>query len=185
MKVVCLGDSLTFGYGVYPGENWCDLVKKNLNIDIINKGINGDTSSGMLFRSFSDVINLNPSSAMVMGGTNDFLMGYDVDRVVDNISTILIEIKEKGIVPYLGIQIPVYNTLAKKFWDEDIDYSKVNDDISLYRNKMIKFVEKYSINFFDFHKLFNDNLSNFQCLFIDGVHPTKKGHEIMARIIKF
>lgn len=185
MKIVCLGDSLTFGYGVYPGENWCDIVRRDLNITIINKGVNGDTSSGMLFRSFNDVINLNPSSAIVMGGTNDFLMGYDLNRVVDNISTLLIEIKEKGIIPYLGIQIPVYQPLAEKFWDESIDYSLVNINIENYRKNMCDFCNNYNIKVFDFYKAFKDSIEDFNSLFIDGIHPTKQGHEIMAGIINF
>lgn len=185
MKIVCLGDSLTYGYGVYPGENWCDLVKKNLNVDIINKGLNGDTSSGMLFRCFSDVLNLKPSSAIIMGGTNDFLMGYNTARVVANICTLLIEMEQNSICPYLGIQIPVYDILAKKFWDSHIDYSLVNANIEDYRNKMLNFCNNYNIKVFDFYKEFKCSTEDFDSLFIDGIHPTKKGHEIMARTISF
>ncbi|MBC2396948.1 GDSL-type esterase/lipase family protein [Clostridium tetanomorphum] len=185
MNVVCLGDSLTYGYGVYPDENWCYIIKKHFNIDLVNKGVNGDTSAGMLFRSFSDIINISPSHAIIMGGTNDLLMGYSIDTIIDNMSSLLMEIKDKGIIPYLGIQPPTNEYLAKKFWDGTIDYSQVNNNISIYRNEMIKFTNKFNINYFDFYNEFINNIRNLNYLFMDGIHPSKKGHELMAKIIKF
>ena len=39
-KYVFLGDSLIFGYGVKPKDNWVNKLKTNCDLDIYNKGIN-------------------------------------------------------------------------------------------------------------------------------------------------
>jgi len=46
LSIVCIGDSLTFGYGVNKSENWVSLVATRVKEKIINKGIPGDTTSG-------------------------------------------------------------------------------------------------------------------------------------------
>ena len=43
-KIVCLGDSLTYGYGVSRSKVWTKLAEDKLHIEIINEGICGDTS---------------------------------------------------------------------------------------------------------------------------------------------
>ena len=67
MKIVCIGDSITFGYGVQSNENWINILNDKLNITFINRGLNGDTSSGMLFRSYEDIIKLKPNGVIIMG----------------------------------------------------------------------------------------------------------------------
>ena len=73
MKIVCIGDSLTSGFGVFKDKRWTELMIKNHKLNIINKGINGDTTTGMLCRFFDDVLSLKPSLAIIMGGCNDFI----------------------------------------------------------------------------------------------------------------
>ncbi len=53
--VVALGASNTFGKGVSPGQAYPAqlevlLCAKGLNVNVINAGINGDTTGGMLAR---------------------------------------------------------------------------------------------------------------------------------------
>ena len=42
MKIVCLGDSLTYGFGVSRSNSWTNIVNKETRLEIVNKGINGD-----------------------------------------------------------------------------------------------------------------------------------------------
>ena len=50
MKLICIGDSLTFGYGVRPSQRWTRLCAQETGWEIVNKGISGDTTGGMLVR---------------------------------------------------------------------------------------------------------------------------------------
>ncbi|MCD8140286.1 MAG: hypothetical protein LUE17_11010 [Planctomycetaceae bacterium] len=48
MKILCLGDSLTFGTGVTRSNAWTTLVHKQTGYEVVNRGVPGDTTGGML-----------------------------------------------------------------------------------------------------------------------------------------
>ena len=39
MKLICIGDSLTFGYGVRPSQRWTRLCAQETGWEIVNEGI--------------------------------------------------------------------------------------------------------------------------------------------------
>ncbi len=50
MKIVCLGCSLTAGYGVSREDSWVGILSRTTCDTWINAGICGDTTGGMLAR---------------------------------------------------------------------------------------------------------------------------------------
>ena len=82
MKLICIGDSLTFGYGVRPSQRWTRLCAQETGWEIVNEGISGDTTGGMLVRlrallAERDICVQHPL-ALLMGGANDiFFSGTD------------------------------------------------------------------------------------------------------------
>ena len=62
--VVFLGDSIT---EIAP------LAKLFPSIHTVNRGISGDTTRGMLFRLDDNVLDLEPSAVVILGGTNDMM----------------------------------------------------------------------------------------------------------------
>ena len=44
-KLICLGDSLTFGAGVTRRDCWTSLVQRECGWTVVNRGISGDTVS--------------------------------------------------------------------------------------------------------------------------------------------
>ena len=55
MKIVFIGDSFTRGFGVRRNESSVpSLLEKETKKILVNKGINGDTTSGMLARLHRD-----------------------------------------------------------------------------------------------------------------------------------
>ena len=56
MKILCLGDSLTYGMGVLHKERWSSLVAEQTGYTVVNRGISGDTTGGMLARFERDVL---------------------------------------------------------------------------------------------------------------------------------
>lgn len=75
VDLVCLGDSIVYGYGVSSRYAWPYLASKTLGINILNKGENGDTADGMNVRFMEDVVWNHPKEVFVMAGANDILMG--------------------------------------------------------------------------------------------------------------
>lgn len=76
MKVVLFGDSLTFGYGVWPKDNLESLLKAACpSWDIINSGVNGDTTREAVERFATDVLAHQPDLVTFLFGSNDSAMG--------------------------------------------------------------------------------------------------------------
>ncbi len=77
-SIVCLGDSITYGFPFGPEESWVALSAQALGLNMVNKGANGDTTRGMRRRFKRDVVSLNPAYVIIMGGANDAFM--DIPR---------------------------------------------------------------------------------------------------------
>lgn len=56
MKLICSGDSLTFGYGVRASQRWTHLCARDTGRKIVNEGVSGDTAGGMLARLAARVL---------------------------------------------------------------------------------------------------------------------------------
>lgn len=56
MRLICIGDSLTFGYGVHLSQRWTQLCAQETGWELVNEGINGDTTGGMLARMQGGVL---------------------------------------------------------------------------------------------------------------------------------
>ena len=83
--VVFLGDSITQG--------WNSLAKVFPDIKVVNRGIGGDTTRGVLYRLNADVIALKPTAVVLLIGINDIGMNANPQDVADNIKAILLELK--------------------------------------------------------------------------------------------
>jgi lysophospholipase L1-like esterase len=84
--VVFLGDSITQGWGgglgaAFPG------------VKVANRGINGDTSRGVLIRLKDDVLPLNPAAIVLLIGTNDLEEGATPETITGNVKLILAAVK--------------------------------------------------------------------------------------------
>jgi lysophospholipase L1-like esterase len=80
--VVFLGDSITQGWGgglgaAFPG------------VKVANRGINGDTSRGVLLRLEEDVLALEPAAVVLLIGTNDLEEGAAPETIAGNVTLIL------------------------------------------------------------------------------------------------
>lgn len=184
IKITCIGDSLTFGYGVSKDKKWIDILAKELpQYEVLNKGVNGDTTSGLLSRFYQDVILNKPEKTIITIGSNDFLTGRTVDSAFENLKLLIKESRENGIDTFVGIEPLICADLAKEYWCSYLDYSIINSKISLYRYKILNYCKEESIDCIDFYDLFenlNSKLENHD-MFLDGLHPKEEIHKIMAK----
>ncbi|MDR3073453.1 MAG: hypothetical protein LBV01_01850, partial [Deltaproteobacteria bacterium] len=65
MKLVCLGDSLTYGYGVRRALVWTTLAAKDSGAEIVNRGVNGLLTEGMLALFPREVLAPRPDAALL------------------------------------------------------------------------------------------------------------------------
>ncbi|GFZ31365.1 lipase/acylhydrolase [Clostridium zeae] len=173
MKIVCIGDSLTYGYGVAPSKGWVNLLRASTKYDIINKGVNGDTTVGILSRFSRDCIDLNPNIAVIMAGTNDLLTGRSIDNIVDNIIYMVKECLNNNVKPVILIPPLTLPKLAEMSWYSSIDYNYVNNMINsmegLFENNL------RDILLVNFNKL----IPMLEEYYIDGIHLSPLGNELI------
>jgi len=110
--IVAVGDSLTAGYGVDEGEAYPALLEKQLLSDghfyrVVNAGISGETSSGVLSRIEWVISSLNPDIIILETGANDGLRGVDPQVLEKNLDQIVKKIKANGTrVLLAGMKLP-------------------------------------------------------------------------------
>ena len=159
IKIVALGDSITTNFHV---DRWTDIVTKKSKYKIINKGIGGETLKQMGNRLERDVIRLKPDICIILGGTNDaFYSNFDADKSMSEIDSIATRLEKVGIYPVVGVPIPIVN-------------KKYDDRLMKLRGRILQ--SRYST--INFHWEFVG--IDVKGLIPDGVHPSKKGKEIMA-----
>ncbi len=174
-KIVCIGDSLTAGYGIQISHRWSNLLSNDLNIEIINSGISGDTTSGMLARFYEMAIQYKPDYIIITGGTNDIYLNLPNNLIIGNILAMTRYAKHHDIVPIIGIPTPFFN--QEGFNDESpfIDAPSISKRIILFQKTLKQFALNDHQNFIDFTLNMNPDL-----FLMDGLHPNEKGHKVMS-----
>lgn len=178
-KIVCIGDSLTEGYGIEKKHRWSDLLSHDMDIEVINSGISGDTTAGMLARFKSMVIDYKPSYVMIMGGTNDLSLNISDEQIFSNILAMTRYARYNNIVSIIGIPTMIYHNDSaicdSFFLDQDI----LRKRMELYRNKLKRFAKEDGWQYIDFSINMTHNL-----YLEDGLHPNEAGHKIMMENAK-
>lgn len=171
-KIMFLGNSIT------EGANWKKLLKDST---VINRGISGDITFGVLNRS-DDVIKRKPSKLFVLIGINDLYKGIPDEVVLQNIFTFVRLIKSGSPKTQLFIQsiLPV-NTTFKNF---PKNYDK-EDHIITINAQLKKLSKHFGYTYVDLYNQFtNTNLQMEEKHSSDGLHLSTSGYVHWVEILK-
>lgn len=175
-KLVCLGDSLTDGYGLPLSDRWSDLLEAKTKIAVINKGISGDTTGGMLARIYQDVLAHKPSHVIIMGGTNDLSLNLPIPSILSNIHAMTRQARHYNIESIIGIPTPYYppqpTTKSEIFVEGDALSIQLQD----FNKKLIQMCIEDNRPYIDFS--IHINKAHF---IEDGLHPNEAGQKIMMQ----
>ena len=78
--LLCLGDSLTYGYGATAGTGYPQQLEQLTGYVTKNAGINGDTAEGALARLPALLQENTPGRVLISIGGNDFLRNLPLER---------------------------------------------------------------------------------------------------------
>lgn len=182
-KYVFLGDSLIFGYGVKPKDNWVNKLKTTYDLDIHNKGINGSTSTDMLVRFQKDVIDLSPNILFLMAGTNDLLSNRPVTSIINNIEVMIKDALSNNIEVYIGIPPNIIPEMANELFMKCDTYDYCNENLPLLRNELLNLCNFYSLKYIDFYSL-TENVKELSNLYLDGIHLNPQGQNLLFKTAK-
>lgn len=110
--LLVLGDSLSAGYGLEPGQGWVVLLQQRLEQRglphrVVNASISGETTAGGLARVAALLDQHRPDWLLLQLGANDGLRGLSLDAMERNLDTIVMRAGQRGIkVVLVGMQIP-------------------------------------------------------------------------------
>lgn len=182
--ILCIGDSLTEGTDIPVGHTWTALSANALSAEVINAGIGGDTSAGMLARFYPLAADSRPAFVFIMGGTNDLWWGWEVNTVLGHLFSIVVQARHRGIAPLIGLPLPVDLAAA-----EAAGLSPPVDGVDRFIGKLDTLVESLVVHaqasevaVVDLHRPFLTEPRRIRSgLFLaDGLHPNLAGHRAIA-----
>ena len=182
MKIVCLGDSLTYGYGVPRKDCWVSLAAEATGHTLVNRGINGDTTGGMLARFGGDVLGEQPDRVLLMGGANDIIFGGSDASARLNLTAMANQAVANRIRPMIGLPTPVYAEGIPEPWLSVTDYQSLLPIFAAYRDWLVRFAGTFGFKTVDFTVpglLPPEGHAHY----LDGLHPDKEGHRLMAEAV--
>lgn len=96
-KILAFGDSLTFGRGVLPEENYPARLQSAIHRDVINGGLPGEVSVEGLKRLPIWLDEYEPNFLILCHGANDLLRSLSDDKVRENLRGMVKMAKDRGI----------------------------------------------------------------------------------------
>jgi acyl-CoA thioesterase-1 len=169
--LVCYGDSITAGLGLDAGQSYPDALQKELDrsgyrYKVLNRGTSGATTKDAV-TGLQPILLLHPAIVLVEFGGNDGLRGLPLAQTRSNLDQVLTALEDAHIKILLaGITLPP-------------NYGKdyIQPFEQLFRDLAVK------------HRaalvpmLYKDLIGVPDAIQPDGIHPTAKGSEIIARTL--
>lgn len=171
-KIICLGDSLTYGYPYGPHESWVAYAAKACGLNLGNAGVNGDTMEGMAARFERDVLGRKAQAVIVLGGTNDaFCRDISGPMTLSFLRQIINRAVENKILPVIALPIPVDDPWANPKLERICqEYRRVSAELGM-------LLLDFRTPFID-----PDTGSMKDELYLDGVHPNLDGYRVIGEM---
>ena len=183
-RIVCIGDSIVYGFEVEGTLTWIGRLRRECEINLLNVGINGDTTENMFNRFHEHVVDIGAKATVILGGGNDILGGTPLEYVMNNYAMMCQMSLNYGIVPIVGIAPEPDHKRVPAEW-KMMDYDDHAKNLSVYKEWLLAFAEANKMPVIDFDTNMKNQLrAGYSRYFMDGAHPNPAGHKIMAGIAK-
>ena len=169
--IVAFGDSLTAGFGADPGKSFPDFLQRDLDAAglkwrVVNLGVSGNTTTDG-FSRLSEVLAYKPRVTIVEFGGNDGLRGLPIETTRANLERIIQMLQGVGSKVLLaGMTLPP-------------NYGP--DYIQPFQKIYVDLAAKYKLTRIPF--LLEDVALHPDLMQQDGIHPTARGNEIVAKTV--
>ncbi len=184
-RIICIGDSLVYGFDVEGSLTWIGTLRREEHINLLNAGINGDTTENMFERFYEHVVQLEAKAVVILGGGNDVFGTTPLEYVTSNYAMMVQMAMNYGIVPIVATPTEPDHKKVPKEWKQFIDYDESCRKIQEYNRWLREFARVNKLPIIDFDKEMHGRLkAGYGRFFIDGAHPNPAGHRMMAAIAK-
>jgi acyl-CoA thioesterase I len=169
--LVCFGDSITAGYGLDPGQSYCDALQHDLDVQgyrykTLNRGTSGATTKDAV-AVLPTILALHPDVVIVEFGGNDGLRGLPLEDTRRNLDQVLTALESAHIrVLLAGITLPP---------NYGADY------IQSFQQLFRTLAAHHRVAFAPM--IYRDIIRVPDTIQPDGIHPTAKGSAIIANTL--
>ena len=169
--LVCFGDSITAGHGLPEGQSFPDALQRQLDAQGYHYKVNNQGTSGATTKdavaSLQAILRLRPEVVIVEFGGNDGLRGLPLEQTRRNLDEVLTTLEGAHVrVLLAGITLPP---------NYGPDYVQSFDQVfrTLAAKHHVAFVPM----------IYKDLIHVPGTIQQDGIHPTAKGSEIIAKTL--
>ena len=183
--IICLGDSLTYGYGVRRAQCWPELAAEMSGWNVVNRGICGDTTGGMLVR-LREILReetgeRNERCFLLMGGCNDIFFSGCSTGARENMAAMAHQLFAEGEMPLIAVGPGIADGSYPSMWSDLVDFPEAGKVIRQYYEWLERFCSSFGVRMIDFRGDFRDREGNTRTeLYLDGLHLNPEGHRVMA-----
>jgi acyl-CoA thioesterase I len=170
-RVIFLGDSILDRWGKDAGV-WFSQP------GWINRGIGGQTTSQMLLRERSDVLDLHPRAVVLEGGANDMRLGFTPQEIRDNFATLGELAQAHHIRVFVATMTPVCDCVRK------LSGLRTVPRIAELNSLLKALCSQHHWTLIDLNPVLADAQGLMRAEYTsDGVHPTSAGYTLLAPVI--
>ena len=166
--ILVVGDSLSAGYGLSPGQGWVALLQQRLKKQgyghrVVNASVSGETTDGGVQRLDRALATHKPGIVIIELGGNDGLRGLPVTRVRANLDLMITKSRASGAqVLLLAIRVPT--NYGPQYTSS---FQQIYRDLATrYRIGLVPFVS-------------NELLIADDLFLADGIHPNARAQPIL------
>lgn len=166
--ILIVGDSLSAGFGLRPGEAWPNLLEERLDSQgfggkVVNASISGDTTRGALSRLPRALEVHAPDIVIIELGGNDGLRGFPLQVMRDNLAAMIKLSRDAGAhVLLLGMRLPP--NYGQEYTEK---FHAVYKKLAAERNVAL-------VDFF-----LEDVAVKPELMQADGIHPTAEAQPVL------
>jgi lysophospholipase L1-like esterase len=185
---VFLGDSITAGYQQGPGDlppryyPFTNMLESTIrmklkergaekDVAIENRGMDGDSTSGMVNRFAMSVAPEKPEYVVIMGGLNDLFTRVPDDDVFRNLVQLTQMSREIGAEPIVLSTTPVAGA---------VDF---NEGIKALNDRLMGYCAGNGVRFIDIFSQLSDSEVLAESYSNDGVHLSDRGYKKIISIL--
>ena len=172
-RVVFMGDSIT--------QNWLLADPGFFATSLVNRGISGQTTPQMLIRFRADVIALHPAAVHLLAGVNDIAGNTGpstLGAIEDNLAAMVEIARANGVRVILASPLP-----ADAFnWAPQ---ARPANEIRALNTWIKDYAVRNHLTYADYYTSMATTAGGLKPeLTLDGVHPNKRGYDLMEPITR-
>ena len=161
-----------FGASITKGFNADSLLPE---FKIVNRGVGGQSSTQLLARFSSDVLQLEPGWVVVKICAGNFNPSVNSQVIWDEFETMLLTARTRNIEPVVATIVPVTRRA------EEYDGYSISDQVRQFNAKAREFARQHGFRLVDYFEAIADREGFLpDDLARDAIHPNALGYEKMA-----